>query len=202
MRSARFVVPLVSASFLLVGAASPAQSARRGKEFPVPTAASYPSGITPGPDGNLWFTEFRAGKVGMVTPAGTVTDFPVPTPSSQPLTIAAGPDGNLWFTEQSASSVARVLDAPVPALKLKPTSGPALTVVKITGSGFGSFEKVKFSFIDSVNGTTTLGKALTDAGGHLRTKVTIPANATVGDQKIKAKGATSHLTLTVTFTVT
>src|SRR5207245_1080108 len=34
------------------------------KEFPVPTGSSYPSGITTGPDGNLWFTEFFGGKIG------------------------------------------------------------------------------------------------------------------------------------------
>ena len=35
-----------------------------------------PSGITAGPDGNLWFTE-AAATIGRITPAGTVTEFPL-----------------------------------------------------------------------------------------------------------------------------
>jgi len=41
-----------------------------------------PIGITAGPDGNLWFTEMVAGKVGRITTAGVVTEFPVTTESS------------------------------------------------------------------------------------------------------------------------
>ena len=33
-------------------------------EFPIPTAKSSPSGITAGPDGNLWFTEQAATRSG------------------------------------------------------------------------------------------------------------------------------------------
>jgi hypothetical protein len=58
---------------------------------------TFPSGITPGPDGNLWFT--ANGKVGRITPAGIGIDFPVPTSGNNPAFIAAGPDGTLWFTE-------------------------------------------------------------------------------------------------------
>jgi eukaryotic-like serine/threonine-protein kinase len=36
-------------------------------EFPVPTASSSPSGITAGPDGNLWFTEYDGNKIGRIT---------------------------------------------------------------------------------------------------------------------------------------
>jgi hypothetical protein len=39
-------------------------------EFPIPTADSNPVGITRGPDGNLWFTETQANKIGRITPAG------------------------------------------------------------------------------------------------------------------------------------
>jgi streptogramin lyase len=53
-------------------------------------------GITAGPDGNLWFTEFQRNRVGRITLNGTVTEFPV---GDSPLSITAGPDENLWFTE-------------------------------------------------------------------------------------------------------
>ena len=54
-------------------------------EFPVPTANSGPVGITAGPDGNLWFTEKRRNKIGMINPTThAITEFPVPTASSGP----------------------------------------------------------------------------------------------------------------------
>ena len=64
-------------------------------------------GIAGGPDGNVWFTE-DAGRIGRITPAGTVTEFSVGiTAGSRPLGIATGRDGNLWFTEQ-ADRVGRI----------------------------------------------------------------------------------------------
>ncbi len=61
-------------------------------------ANSGPQGIVTGPDGNLWFTERYANKIGRITPDGAITEYPVPTAYSDPLGITAGPDGNLWFT--------------------------------------------------------------------------------------------------------
>ncbi len=39
-------------------------------EFNVPTATSNPVDITAGPDGNIWFTENLAGRIGRITPGG------------------------------------------------------------------------------------------------------------------------------------
>jgi streptogramin lyase len=55
------------------------------------------SGITAGPDGNLWLAE--GGAIGRITPDGVVTNYALPTPTSRALAITPGPDGNLWFTE-------------------------------------------------------------------------------------------------------
>jgi streptogramin lyase len=71
-------------------------------EFPIPSAESGAAGIAPGPDGNVWFTEYEADKIGRVTPTGTVTEFPVPTAEGGPTAIVTGPDGNLWFTEHGS----------------------------------------------------------------------------------------------------
>ena len=65
------------------------------------------TGITAGPDGNLWFTTFNSNLVGRITPAGTIAEFPIPTPSGLQ-GITAGPDGNLWFCEQSANKIGRI----------------------------------------------------------------------------------------------
>ena len=107
-------------------------------------------GITAGPDGNLWFTEYKGAKIGQITTAGVITEFPIPgNRQSQPPSIAAGPDANLWFTMQYNNQVGRITDAPVPAASLSPNSGPPGTAVQASGSGYGSFETVVLTFVDS-----------------------------------------------------
>jgi hypothetical protein len=48
--------------------AAPSALALSGKirEFALPTANSLPDGITTGPNGNLWFTEFDANNIGQL----------------------------------------------------------------------------------------------------------------------------------------
>ena len=77
-------------------------------EFTIPTAASAPHGVAPGPDGNVWFVEQSGNKIGRITPAGSITEFPIPTPLSRPFSIAAGPDGNLWFTQVGTDQIGRM----------------------------------------------------------------------------------------------
>ena len=62
-------------------------------------------GITPGPEGNLWFTlNTPFGKngrnaIGRITPQGKVARFKAGlSRGTEPSEIVAGPDGNLWFT--------------------------------------------------------------------------------------------------------
>jgi YD repeat-containing protein len=76
-------------------------------------AAFFPSGfghsaITRGPDGNLWFTENNANRIGRITPAGQITEFDLPNANSSPTHIIAGPDGALWFTEAQGSRIGRI----------------------------------------------------------------------------------------------
>ena len=77
-------------------------------EFSLPTADAQPAGITLGPDGNLWFTEFAKNQVAKIRPTGTVNEFPLPNANSQPDAIALGGDGNLWFTEPGITSLGRI----------------------------------------------------------------------------------------------
>ena len=77
------------------------------RPFHQPSAAS-PQGIAVGPDGNLWFTESAANKIGRMTTSGAAVDFPVPTAGTQPWDIAVGPDGALYFTELRGGRVARI----------------------------------------------------------------------------------------------
>lgn len=50
-------------------------------EYTIPNANRSPVGITTGPDGNLWFTEYSANKIGKVTTTGT-SDGPGESPGS------------------------------------------------------------------------------------------------------------------------
>jgi streptogramin lyase len=77
-------------------------------EFPTPTANSGPTGVAPGPDGNLWFTEEQSNSIGRITPTGAITEFAIPTTNGKPYGITPGPDGNLWFTEARASKVGEI----------------------------------------------------------------------------------------------
>src|SRR5579863_2120682 len=78
-------------------------------EYPTPTGASVPTWITSGPDGNLWFTEGSANKIGKITPSGAITEYG-PT-GAVPVGIVAGPDGNLWFTEETGNNIGRITTA-------------------------------------------------------------------------------------------
>jgi len=71
-----------------------------------------PDGTAVGPDGNIWFTERNASKIGRITLSGVVTEFSVPTGGSEPDSIARGSDGNLWFTE-NADKIGRITPAGV-----------------------------------------------------------------------------------------
>lgn len=69
---------------------------------------SEPLNIIPGPDGNLWFTDWAyvGGEpaIGRITPSGAITEFKLPQ-FSLPRSIVVGPDRNLWFTDSSAVSL-------------------------------------------------------------------------------------------------
>jgi streptogramin lyase len=74
-------------------------------EYPLHDSYSDPNGITAGPDGNLWFTEWNWG-VGKITTSGTITEYALPTNGGPGITT--GSDGNLWFTEASSSEIGRI----------------------------------------------------------------------------------------------
>ncbi len=91
-----------------------AQCLAQVTEFAIPTTKSNPNGITTGPDGNLWFAEYGAGKIGRITTAGAISEFVVPSGQdaatfvSDPFGIVAGADGNLWFADQGTDQLGQV----------------------------------------------------------------------------------------------
>ncbi|MFL5971344.1 MAG: Virginiamycin B lyase [Gaiellaceae bacterium] len=98
-------------------------------EYAVPTANSQPVSIVAGPDGNLWFTEFRGNKIARMTTAGTVTEFSIPTVNSQPDDMDVGPDGNLWFAEVLGNRIGRITTDGAITEFLVPTPNSRPTVV-------------------------------------------------------------------------
>lgn len=117
--------------------------------YPVPTAASEPSGITAGP-GGLWFTESAAGQIGFINTAGVVTEFP--GTGAGPSAITTGRDGALWFTESDASTIGRITTGglitnhfPTPTPASQPsdmTAGPdgALWFTEFVGQRIGRID--------------------------------------------------------------
>lgn len=89
-------------------------------EFGGLSAAPPPSGSDPpetgpaeivlGPDGNLWFTEIGAAKLGRMNTNGTLLAECSLSSGSKPDGIAVGPDNRIWFTLSSSSHnrVARI----------------------------------------------------------------------------------------------
>lgn len=84
-------------------------------QFSVPTAGSMPSGIAPGPDGNMWFTEYHAQQVAQITTGGAIREIPLVIEGPlAPEGIAAGADGDVWFTGRRGNVIMRVAPNGVP----------------------------------------------------------------------------------------
>jgi len=110
-------------------------------EFTTPTATSGVSGITAGPDGTLWFTEYVANQIGRISTTGVITEFSVPTASSGPGSITAGPDGAIWFNENGANQIARLILPYNFSGFVAPVDNPPIVNVAKAGSAI----PVKFS---------------------------------------------------------
>lgn len=90
-----------------------------------PTTAPYLSGITQGPDGNIWYSSRSGGKVGKLSPSGTVTEYTPPSSDDTP-DIVAGPDGNLWFVEYNTDKIGKITTTGAITEYTVPTSGALL----------------------------------------------------------------------------
>ncbi len=73
--------------------------------FVIPSG-DHATGLTLGPDKNVWFVEYN--HVGKITKTGVITEYALPTTQIGGSTITTGPDGKLWFTEFTASKIGTV----------------------------------------------------------------------------------------------
>jgi streptogramin lyase len=120
-------------------------------------------GLTPGPDGNLWFTESQCVTdpcfVGSISTGGTINVYQTPTSDSPPTGITAGPDGNLWFTEAGAgthSSIARITPAGIATDYQTPTSGSAPGFITTGADGNLWFTESAVNQIGVINTSGTI----------------------------------------------
>ena len=129
----------------------------------LPTNA-FPTVITNGPDGNLWFADSSEGgashAVGHVTPSGTITELAGTLANNQfPGGIATGPDGNLWLGVDGASStVLRVTPAGVAHTFTDPSLPHSGTMRAIVRGSDGNLWFTEYDF------TTPLVARVTPSG--------------------------------------
>lgn len=77
------------------------------ERFPVP-AGSGPHDVAPAPDGTVWYTAQRTGKLGKLDPAtGQTTEVPLGM-GSAPHGVIVGPDGHAWVTDSGLNAIVRV----------------------------------------------------------------------------------------------
>jgi streptogramin lyase len=81
--------------------------------FTAPTSTNQNSGITTGPDGNIWFAESSADKIAKFTiPGHAFTEYAV-TANGNIGGVTKGQDGNIWYTEEAGSAIGRITTAGV-----------------------------------------------------------------------------------------
>ncbi len=92
----------------------------------LPENASLPEDITPGPDGNVWFTDANGHAIGRITPSGVITEFtPTRGALSTVVGIAPGADGNMWFTDPGAGKIGRItMGGKITEFNVPPGSSP------------------------------------------------------------------------------
>src|SRR5438874_11924338 len=72
-----------------------------------PSTVLAPFAIAPGPDGNLWFTELNAPRIGRISAAGQIDTFELKS-GGLPERLTAGPDDAIWFTDPAGNRIGRL----------------------------------------------------------------------------------------------
>ena len=87
-------------------------------------------------------------------------------------------------------------------VRVDPTEGPPSSAIRVAARGFGAFERVQFVFADSERGTERILTKLSDQNGFVSGETEVPPDATVGPQRVGARGLTTGLRASTPFTVT
>jgi streptogramin lyase len=105
---------------------------------------AIPGSLTPGSDGNLWFTDRGTTAMGRITTAGAISEYSGGFPAGSIPGAASGggltygPDGNLWFTDSGTKAIG-VFDLGTHAVNeyktgLNPGSAPTSLVAGSDGN--------------------------------------------------------------------
>ena len=89
---------LLAGGLALLGLATAAPASAATRVIPVPTASAGLGRIVGSPDGNVWFVESDANKVGRISPNGQLVEFPLPASgsASKAEDLDVAPDGTVW----------------------------------------------------------------------------------------------------------
>ena len=144
----------------MLGVAS-AQASPFGQIEEFGPAGGGPLGITTGLEGNLWFTEPPANKIGEISPiTHTIEEIEFEEPSEErfPTGITTGPEGNLWFAENFVSKIGEL--SPIKPKEIHeyatktPNSGPNGIVAGPEGNlWFTEYEASKIGKINPAKPT-------------------------------------------------
>jgi virginiamycin B lyase len=94
---------LVPALLTISGASA---SAQQVQVYDLPKGAN-PHDVAPAPDGKVWYTAQRNGKLGILDPkTGAAREVPL-GPKSSPHGVVQGPDGAAWITDSGQNAIVR-----------------------------------------------------------------------------------------------
>ena len=196
-------------------------------EFPVSSSAGLIA-IALGSDGNLWFTENTAKKIGKITTSGVITEFAA---SRSPNFITAGPPsdpGTLWYTEGNSNEGTKVVrvttskpDSPIEYSTALPTSALGAICVGPDGNIWFTEQKypenarriARLSVANRVGCETNPSQCITefDAPGAITTiggitagpsgnaEIWFPVTAAIGHIPASASAGTTPTMITTSF---
>lgn len=95
--------------------------------FSTQGGSGFVTGVTPGPDGNGWFSQGYLDRIGKITTSGVATTFDVPTAGAHPTDMTVGGDGAIWVQEDSAQKLARIPPSITKASQITEYNAPHVT---------------------------------------------------------------------------
>jgi sugar lactone lactonase YvrE len=67
------------------------------------------SGVAPGANGTIWFTDGTTPAIGRISADGTIQEFTAGLQAgSEPFAIRMGPDGNMWFSDREEIAIGKI----------------------------------------------------------------------------------------------
>jgi virginiamycin B lyase len=103
----RVVLTLLTVLLLSLVFPVAAQDETAVQEYPVP-AGTHPHDVAPAPDGTIWYTAQRTGKLGRLDPeTGDLHEVPLGR-GSAPHGVIIGPDDAAWVTDGGQNAIVRV----------------------------------------------------------------------------------------------